>query len=129
MKIHINFRKIKESEEIKQYAKSKILRELEKFSNSIEKVEVVLGKEGLRFTCKCHMTGGRSLSLNTEGLGDETHEAVDQMIKKTHNILRKNKEKTKEHRGVAGKFYRDTLFADLYEEEEKLEDIKKEKEG
>lgn len=118
MKIHINFRKVKESEEIKSYAKDKILRELEKFRSKAEQVDVVITKEGQEYVVKCHMTGKSRYSFHVEGRGSETHEAVDQMIKKSHAVMSKKKGKLREHRVIKDKFYQETSFADLYLEEE-----------
>lgn len=125
MKIQVNFKKTKSSKEIKEYAKEKMQRELEKFPNTAEIANIVISQKGETYSASCHVKGANSYSFYSEAFGHEKHEAVDSMIKKVHAVLRKKKDKATDHREVHPKghkneAYADTNFIDFYHDDNEL---------
>lgn len=119
MKIDIHFKKTKSSDELSHYTKEKIKRELEKFHPMTDQIEIIIQQEGLNYRAKCHIKSSNAESFSSEGSGTETHEAVDNMIKKIHSVLRKHKEKlqSRHKRKQKNSQYHDISFADLYHDD------------
>ena len=116
MKIEIHFRKIKNSVELKHYTIEKVKRELEKYHPMTNQVEIVIQNEGLGYIAKCHIKSPNTENFSSEGSGPETHQAVDDMVKKIHSVLRKHKEKilNRNKRKKKNTHYHEISFADLY---------------
>lgn len=127
MKINVNFKKLKASDPIKEYTQEKLTRELDKFNSQVESIEVVISPSGRNYSASCHVKGSSNSSFVAEGLGEETHSAVDNMIKKIDHLLRKNKEKTVKHRAhhAGNKEYQDYSFENSYLEEKEEKKKKK----
>lgn len=120
MKIHINFKKVKPSETLEDYTKEKIARELDKFQAKVETIDILITSLGRGYSASCHLKGSQRSSFRAEGLGDEIHSAIDNLVHKIHNILRKNKEKMVKHRAhhAGDKEYQNYSFEDSYLEGE-----------
>lgn len=116
MELYINFKKVKISQTIKKYTREKIQRELEKFNTNIAQADVIISQEGFNYSVSCHMIGANSFSFHVEGVGSETHEAVDSVVQKIHSILKKKKDKITNHRRKIKKLekYKETPFLDIY---------------
>ncbi len=127
MKINVNFKKLKVSDPIKEYTIEKLTRELDKFHSQVETIDVIITPSGQNYTASCHIKGSSNSSFLAEGLGEETHSAVDSVIKKIHHILRKNKEKAVKHRvhHAGNREYQDYSFEDSYLEKREEEKKKK----
>lgn len=118
MEWQVVFKQVKASKATEEYVHEKVSRECNKFTLKIIKATVVISASGHDFVAACTVIGAHNLRIHVEGKGSETHGAIDQMVHKLDNSLKKNKDKFRSHSHDSKE-----VLAGLEQEPASLDDI------
>ena len=97
MECKIHFKNSKPSRLLKEYAESKILKTIEKYSTKPIEANLSIEKQGYEHLCHCHVIGGDGFNFQVESRSSERYGAVDLLLHKLEAQLKRKKEKLKKH--------------------------------
>lgn len=97
MQISVTFKNIDPSENLKSHIKSKLDR-YDKYLDNPAEANVVLSVEKFRHIAEINLTGDR-LKINCKEETNDMYSAIDMVMDKLEIQIKRNKEKTRGHRG------------------------------
>lgn len=96
MQTSVTFKNIDPSEHLKSYVGDKLNR-FDKYLYNPAEANVVLSVEKFRHMAEINITGDR-LNINGKEETDDMYSAIDMVLDKLEKQIKKNKQKTREHR-------------------------------
>ena len=100
MQISISGRHLHLSNEVQDYARSKVSK-LTHFFNKIQTIEVVIAKEGLNYTVEIIVKPDHHESFVGRGCGPDVQACIDLSMDKLERQITKHKEKVRNHKHQA----------------------------
>ncbi len=103
MDCRFSFKHMKASEALTDYARSKITPKVEKYSTKPIDTHVVFSVEGHPATQKVHLSikGGDGFNCEVEAECEDMYGSIDLLTDKLDAVLKKQKEKLKQHKSSA----------------------------
>lgn len=97
MDLHFQFHQVDPSDALKAHATEKFLPLIEKFAVKPISCEVTFETSGAGSRVHCSYRGGQHVEIDVEETGDDHYELVDLLANRFQRLIRKAKEKLKEH--------------------------------
>jgi putative sigma-54 modulation protein len=120
MQTSVTFKNIDPSDHLRSYAQEKLDR-LDKFLDNPAEANVVLRVEKFRHIAEVNINGDRLNIIGKEETED-MYSAIDMVLDKLEAQIKKNKEKTREHRGSGKNRYREAAIREMFTEPEMADD-------
>lgn len=98
MECRISFKHMKRSQAIVDYTESKIIPKIEKFATKPIDARVTFSAEAKSYSAHCHVIGGDGLNCQIEFQSHDMYSAIDTIVDKLEALLKKQKEKIKDHK-------------------------------
>ena len=100
MNCRFSFKHMKASEAVTEYARSKILPKVEKFSTKPIDIHFVFSVEGhlAKQIVHCSLKGGDGFNSQVEAECEDMYGSIDLLVDKIDSVLKKQKEKLKQHK-------------------------------
>lgn len=99
MNTSVRFKKLESSDALRSYVSEKLNR-LDKYFNGPTEANVVLSIEKFRHSAEINITGDR-LAINGKEETEEMYAAIDMVLDKIEVQIKKNKQKSRDHRAKA----------------------------
>tara|TARA_B100000524_G_scaffold343806_1_gene240310 strand:+ start:801 stop:1232 length:432 start_codon:yes stop_codon:yes gene_type:complete len=99
MECKIHFKNSKPSKLLKEYAETKILKVIEKFSTKPIEAAITIEQQNYEYLCHCHVLGGDGFNFQVESKSEDRYGAVDVLLHKLEAQLKRKKERLKKHLG------------------------------
>jgi putative sigma-54 modulation protein len=98
MNCRISFKHMKRSQALAEYAESKIIPKVAKYSTKPIDTHITFSAEGKSFSVHCVVNGGDGFNYQLESESLDMHSTVDSLADKLESLLRKHKERIKQHK-------------------------------
>ena len=98
MQVNVSFKQIPPSSQVVEYAEKKIRQKVEQLTTKPIEAQITLYTEALDMVAHCQIKGGDGFNCQVESRSEDLLSSIDLVIDKIGVIMKRKKEKLKNHK-------------------------------